>query len=275
MATTSDLHVVETRPLVAPAVLHQELPMDAAALETVASARQRIQDILSGRDDRLLVVVDAQETPDNLDDLATLLPQSQQQLDDLDLPVTLVLNKADLRTKGEVEHNTLLIGGQAAPFARTQVGAVLRPPEPPVLVCDIDGTCVLLQCRLCLTSLGCHPPHGLRTRGGPFCQRGRHFSRCAHGCRRAHCHATCSNAPSTAFTSISAWTRAPRQCCWRLARSSNTPSWPDTKPPPPCTYTDWRRARLRPRDAMIRPTRRPPRGGNATAARRPRPSPRG
>lgn len=31
--------------------------MDAAALETVASARQRIQDILSGRDQRLLVVV--------------------------------------------------------------------------------------------------------------------------------------------------------------------------------------------------------------------------
>ena len=47
MATTSDLHVVETRPLVAPAVLHQELPMDAAALETVASARRRIQAILS------------------------------------------------------------------------------------------------------------------------------------------------------------------------------------------------------------------------------------
>ena len=57
MATTSDLHVVETRPLVAPAVLHQELPMDAAALETVASARRRIQAILSGRDQRLLVVV--------------------------------------------------------------------------------------------------------------------------------------------------------------------------------------------------------------------------
>ena len=56
MATTSDLHVVETRPLVAPVVLHQELPMDAAALETVASARRRIQEILSGRDQRLLVV---------------------------------------------------------------------------------------------------------------------------------------------------------------------------------------------------------------------------
>ncbi len=57
MATTSDLPVVETRPLVAPAVLHKELPMDAAALETVASARQRIQDILIGLDQRLLVVV--------------------------------------------------------------------------------------------------------------------------------------------------------------------------------------------------------------------------
>ena len=32
MATTSDLHVVETRPLVAPALLHGDLPIDAAAL---------------------------------------------------------------------------------------------------------------------------------------------------------------------------------------------------------------------------------------------------
>ena len=57
MATTSDLHVVETRPLVAPALLHGDLPIDAAALETVASARRRIQAILRGEDQRLLVVV--------------------------------------------------------------------------------------------------------------------------------------------------------------------------------------------------------------------------
>jgi len=57
MATTSDLHVVETRPLVAPALLHQDLPTDAAALLTVASARQRIKSILHGDDKRLLVVV--------------------------------------------------------------------------------------------------------------------------------------------------------------------------------------------------------------------------
>ena len=57
MAATSDLHVVETRPLVSPALLHQDLPIHAAATETVASARQRIQAILRGDDQRLLVVV--------------------------------------------------------------------------------------------------------------------------------------------------------------------------------------------------------------------------
>ena len=57
MAATSDLHVVETRPLVAPALLHAELSIDASATETVASARQRIQAILRGEDQRLLVIV--------------------------------------------------------------------------------------------------------------------------------------------------------------------------------------------------------------------------
>ena len=57
MATTSDLHVVETRPLVAPALLHQDLAPDASALNTVTSARKRIQAILRGDDQRLLAVV--------------------------------------------------------------------------------------------------------------------------------------------------------------------------------------------------------------------------
>ena len=57
MATTSDLHVVETRPLVAPALLHQDLAPDATALNTVTSARKRIQAILRGDDQRLLAVV--------------------------------------------------------------------------------------------------------------------------------------------------------------------------------------------------------------------------
>ena len=41
MIPTSDLHVVETRPLVAPALLHQELPLGEAAATTVREARER------------------------------------------------------------------------------------------------------------------------------------------------------------------------------------------------------------------------------------------
>ena len=57
MTTTSDLHVVETRPLVPPAMLHQDFPIDQASIHTVSSARRRIQAILSGEDSRILVIV--------------------------------------------------------------------------------------------------------------------------------------------------------------------------------------------------------------------------
>jgi len=57
MNPTSDLHVVETRPLVAPAVLHRELPLSPGAAATVSGARERIKAILHGRDPRLLVIV--------------------------------------------------------------------------------------------------------------------------------------------------------------------------------------------------------------------------
>jgi len=57
MTTTHDLHVVDTLPLVSPALLHGDFPADARAKETVATARQRIQAILRGEDHRLLVIV--------------------------------------------------------------------------------------------------------------------------------------------------------------------------------------------------------------------------
>ena len=57
MTTTSDLHVVETRPLVPPGLLHQDFPIDLGAANTVALARKRIQAILRGKDSRLLVIV--------------------------------------------------------------------------------------------------------------------------------------------------------------------------------------------------------------------------
>ena len=57
MFTTSDLHVVETRPLVPPQVLHRDLPISERSAATVQQARERIQAILHGRDPRMLVIV--------------------------------------------------------------------------------------------------------------------------------------------------------------------------------------------------------------------------
>ncbi len=57
MLTTSDLHIVETRPLVPPRMLHRDLPMGERSAVTVQQSRERIKDILHGRDLRLLVIV--------------------------------------------------------------------------------------------------------------------------------------------------------------------------------------------------------------------------
>ncbi len=44
-------------PLMSPALLHHELPLTADLQDTVVDSRHRVQDVLSGRDRRLLVVV--------------------------------------------------------------------------------------------------------------------------------------------------------------------------------------------------------------------------
>ena len=54
---TSDLHVVETCPLLAPVEVKTELLSTSAIAKVVSSARARIRNILSGSDRRLLVVV--------------------------------------------------------------------------------------------------------------------------------------------------------------------------------------------------------------------------
>ncbi len=54
---TSDLHVVETRPLIPPRQLHQDLPLDYTSANTVSSARRSIKNILHNNDSRLLVIV--------------------------------------------------------------------------------------------------------------------------------------------------------------------------------------------------------------------------
>jgi 3-deoxy-7-phosphoheptulonate synthase len=54
---TSDLRIRATRPLPPPAALEAEFPLDDAGSIRIAKARREIAAILSGRDDRLLVVV--------------------------------------------------------------------------------------------------------------------------------------------------------------------------------------------------------------------------
>jgi 3-deoxy-7-phosphoheptulonate synthase len=57
MHKTYDLHVVETRPLISPAMIHHELPISETAADLVADTRDRIRNILRHEDHRLLVIV--------------------------------------------------------------------------------------------------------------------------------------------------------------------------------------------------------------------------
>jgi 3-deoxy-7-phosphoheptulonate synthase len=54
---TSDLRIRATRPLLAPAILEEEIPLDDAGSVRIARARRDISAIMSGADDRLLLVV--------------------------------------------------------------------------------------------------------------------------------------------------------------------------------------------------------------------------
>ncbi|ASO19205.1 3-deoxy-7-phosphoheptulonate synthase [Actinoalloteichus hoggarensis] len=52
-----DRHIAEVRPLVSPALLRDELPLSERAAQVVTTGRDEVIDVLTGRDDRLLVVV--------------------------------------------------------------------------------------------------------------------------------------------------------------------------------------------------------------------------
>jgi len=54
---TSDLRIRAQKPLIAPAVLDEELPLPDASAELVATARRDIAAVMTGRDRRLLVVI--------------------------------------------------------------------------------------------------------------------------------------------------------------------------------------------------------------------------
>lgn len=53
---TDDLRVAEILPLIQPALLMHDLPLGEQAAALVESSRRKAEAILSGRDDRLLVI---------------------------------------------------------------------------------------------------------------------------------------------------------------------------------------------------------------------------
>jgi 3-deoxy-7-phosphoheptulonate synthase len=54
---TDDLRICETKEVAAPIQVHDEIPMTEAAAATILETRAAIHDILTGQDDRLLVVI--------------------------------------------------------------------------------------------------------------------------------------------------------------------------------------------------------------------------
>jgi 3-deoxy-7-phosphoheptulonate synthase len=84
--TTSDLRITHVRPLIAPAVLMEELPLTAAADAFVASARRAVEAVLDGRDARVLLVVgpcsihDPRAALEYADSLRTLAERVRERL---------------------------------------------------------------------------------------------------------------------------------------------------------------------------------------------------
>ncbi|HEY9771927.1 MAG TPA: 3-deoxy-7-phosphoheptulonate synthase [Coleofasciculaceae cyanobacterium] len=87
MDITSDLHVIETRPLLSPAFIKSELPIAEEVAQLVAQTRDRIRNILEGKDKRVLVVVgpcsihDVAAAKEYGERLAKLRSQFQDQLE--------------------------------------------------------------------------------------------------------------------------------------------------------------------------------------------------
>lgn len=55
--TTDDVRIIGLRPLLPPAILMEELPLTPDQCETIANSRRALSSILSGNDDRLVLIV--------------------------------------------------------------------------------------------------------------------------------------------------------------------------------------------------------------------------
>jgi len=52
-----DKRIKEIKPLIPPQILMEDLPLSLAAAQTIILGRQAAEEIIKGRDDRLLVIV--------------------------------------------------------------------------------------------------------------------------------------------------------------------------------------------------------------------------
>jgi len=57
MKKTDDLRIAATKELIAPVQIHEQIPLTEAAALTTATARDEIQAVMAGNDDRMVVVV--------------------------------------------------------------------------------------------------------------------------------------------------------------------------------------------------------------------------
>ena len=85
-ASTSDLRIRASRPLLAPAILEEEIPLDDAGAALVERSRREVAAVMSGSDPRLLVVVGPCSVHDPeaaLDYARLLMPFAQRHADRL------------------------------------------------------------------------------------------------------------------------------------------------------------------------------------------------
>ena len=99
---TDDLRINKSQPLVSPAVLAEELPLPEGSAQFVQQARQTIENILSGKDDRVLAIVGpcSVHDPEALLDFARQFKAGTDNLNDAIYPVLRVYFEKPRTTVG-------------------------------------------------------------------------------------------------------------------------------------------------------------------------------
>ena len=96
MKQTDDVRIAATKELVSPAQIHEQLPLSEIAAATTANSRQAIENIISGQDDRLVVIVGpcSIHDPESAIEYANRLAELKAELaDDLEIVMRVYFEK--------------------------------------------------------------------------------------------------------------------------------------------------------------------------------------